>query len=298
MLASNIAIVIGPTPPGTGVILPATAAAESKSTSPTSPSSVRFMPTSITVAPGLIQSPLTISGRPTAAIKTSARRQTAARSRVREWQTVTVASALTRRLAIGRPTRIERPITTASAPSSSTPDRSRISTTPAGVQGISPATGSRRVELEGLPYADPPLCEQARVDGRQSVDVLARRDLRQHDGLIDVVGKRHLDEDAVDLGVAIELGDERDELGLGDVGRELVVDRADPGLLAGLALVADVDVGGRVVADEDRRQAGRPLAGRDPRFDDVLDPPAERGGDRLAVENLGAHVTRRVWIGA
>src|SRR3546814_12385681 len=43
------AIVIGPTPPGTGVIAPAWLAEPSKSTSPTSPSSVRLMPTSITV---------------------------------------------------------------------------------------------------------------------------------------------------------------------------------------------------------------------------------------------------------
>ena len=54
---------------------------------------MRLMPTSITVAPGLTQSPCTIRGRPTAATSTSARRQTAARSRVREWQMVTVALA-------------------------------------------------------------------------------------------------------------------------------------------------------------------------------------------------------------
>ena len=57
-----------------------------KSTSPTSrvlPSraGTRLMPTSITVAPGLIQSPRTISGRPTAANSRSARRHTAGRSR-------------------------------------------------------------------------------------------------------------------------------------------------------------------------------------------------------------------------
>ena len=62
------AIVIGPTPPGTGVIAPAMAAASPNATSPTSrPSGSRFTPTSITVAPGAIQSPRTSSGRPTAA---------------------------------------------------------------------------------------------------------------------------------------------------------------------------------------------------------------------------------------
>ena len=56
-------MVIGPTPPGTGVMAPATLTASAKSTSPTSlplPSgfTMRLMPTSMTMAPGLIQSPL------------------------------------------------------------------------------------------------------------------------------------------------------------------------------------------------------------------------------------------------
>jgi hypothetical protein len=54
------------------VIAPATASASSNATSPTSlvlPAAPgnRLMPTSITVAPGLIQLPRTISGLPTAA---------------------------------------------------------------------------------------------------------------------------------------------------------------------------------------------------------------------------------------
>ena len=53
-------------------------AAESKSTSPTRPSSVRLVPTSITTAPSRTMSPVTRPGEPTAAISTSASRQTAA----------------------------------------------------------------------------------------------------------------------------------------------------------------------------------------------------------------------------
>lgn len=72
VLTSRHATVIWPTPPGTGVMAPATFNASAKATSPTSRSlpsgpGVRLMPTSITVAPGLIQSPRTISGLPTAA---------------------------------------------------------------------------------------------------------------------------------------------------------------------------------------------------------------------------------------
>src|SRR4051794_14556632 len=48
--SSRHAIVIGPTPPGTGVIAEATSTAPG-STSPTRPASVRLMPTSTTTAP-------------------------------------------------------------------------------------------------------------------------------------------------------------------------------------------------------------------------------------------------------
>ena len=56
-------MVIGPTPPGTGVIAPRTSAASAKATSPTrrllpSGPATRWMPTSMTMAPGLIQLPL------------------------------------------------------------------------------------------------------------------------------------------------------------------------------------------------------------------------------------------------
>ncbi len=65
VLRSRQAIVIGPTPPGTGVIAPAVSRASAKATSPVSlPSGRRLMPTSMTVAPGLIHSPLTKLGAP------------------------------------------------------------------------------------------------------------------------------------------------------------------------------------------------------------------------------------------
>jgi len=61
VFASKQAIVMGPTPPGTGVIARATFDASSKSTSPTRRSFpslvIRLIPTSMIVAPGLIQPP-------------------------------------------------------------------------------------------------------------------------------------------------------------------------------------------------------------------------------------------------
>ena len=81
----------------------------------------------MTTAPGFTQSALTISGRPTAAMRMSARRQMAGRSLEREWAMVTVALEFfeTNRSAIGLPTIMLRPMTTASAPLVSMPETSQ-----------------------------------------------------------------------------------------------------------------------------------------------------------------------------
>ncbi len=139
-------MVIGPTPPGTGVIAEATSTASSNATSPTSrvlPSpfsgaGTRLMPTSMTTAPGFTQSPRTMPGRPTAATSTSALWQTAGRSAVREWAIVTVASRWSSNCAIGLPTMFERPSTTACLPASEGPITLSISSAePMGVHGTS-----------------------------------------------------------------------------------------------------------------------------------------------------------------
>src|SRR3972149_125650 len=78
----SIATVIGPTPPGTGVIARARLEADSNSTSPTSlPLSKRLIPTSTTTAPSRTMSPLMTWGRPAATHSTSARRGWAGRRR-------------------------------------------------------------------------------------------------------------------------------------------------------------------------------------------------------------------------
>ncbi|MNK49217.1 hypothetical protein D3C87_680600 [compost metagenome] len=109
-------MVMGPTPPGTGVSQPATRSTSGWTSPASLPSGRRLVPTSITTAPGLIMSGVIMWGRPTAATTRSASRTLAARSRVREWQRVTVASALVSSMAMGLPTMTERPTTTASMP--------------------------------------------------------------------------------------------------------------------------------------------------------------------------------------
>ncbi len=94
------------------------------------------MPTSTTAAPSLIQSALTISGRPTAATRMSAWRQTADSSRVREWAMVTVQLSFSSSCAMGRPTSTERPMTTALRPERSPSVSRSIIRQPSGVQGM------------------------------------------------------------------------------------------------------------------------------------------------------------------
>ncbi len=139
-----MATVIGPTPPGTGVIHEAISLADF-STSPTSTypralftSSTRLMPMSITTAPGFIQDFFTIFGLPTAAIKISASRHFEAISSVLEWAMVTVASAPLEAssIAIGIPTFRDRPITRAVLPAVVIPAQSNMCITPLGVHGI------------------------------------------------------------------------------------------------------------------------------------------------------------------
>ena len=140
VLTSNIVIVIGPTPPGTGVIADATAETPAKSTSPHNlPASLRFMPTSMITAPGLTMSAVTVLRRPTAATSTSACRVCDARSAVALWQIVTVAFACSSSNAIGLPTVLLRPMTTACLPRSSMPVLSMSLMQPYGVQGRKPA---------------------------------------------------------------------------------------------------------------------------------------------------------------
>ena len=115
-------VVIAPTPPGTGVMAAAMASASSKRTSPQSlPSGPVWMPTSTTACPGAMQSAPMAPRRPMATTSTSAWRQRAARSRVRELQRVTVAFLRSSSMAAGFPTTRLRPTTVTRRPSRGMP---------------------------------------------------------------------------------------------------------------------------------------------------------------------------------
>jgi hypothetical protein len=160
---------------------------------------------------------------------------------VREWQIVTVAFARRRSSAAGLPTivlrRCDRPLPleryAVLLEERHDPERRR-------------RDEGRLVEVE--------LARARRVE---AVDVLARRDCPQDAALVDLVGKRQLNEDPVDRVVGVQLADQGEQIRLRRVRRQLVVVGGDPGLARGLVLPADVNVRRGVVSDEHRGEPER-----------------------------------------
>ncbi len=113
-------MVTGPTPPGTGLSAPAISATSGETSPASPPSGKALVPTSMTVAPTATCSRPISPARPAATTSTSAVAVTLARSLVREWQTVTVASRESSSCATGLPTTAERPTTTARRPLNAT----------------------------------------------------------------------------------------------------------------------------------------------------------------------------------
>src|SRR5438105_3568085 len=90
----------------------------------------------------------------------------------------------------------------------------------------------------------------------KTVDILRRIDRSHHPSSIDIARQRQLDEDAVDLIVTVELGDQFEDAGFAAISRQAVFEGGDPGLGAGARLAANIKLARRVVADQDRGKTG------------------------------------------
>ena len=134
----------------------------------------------------------------------------AARSRVFEWQTVTVASSLVSMNASGMPTTGDRPMTTASAPRSSTPG---------AMDHLQRGMGRRGHEAL---VAE---AEQAGVQRVDAVDVLERIDGVDHRPQPDARRERHLDDDPGDARVVVERADRRGRARASWLGGVVAVER-------------------------------------------------------------------------
>ena len=139
----------------------------------------------------------------------SARRQTSGRSRVLRMGRRHGAASAEKQLAIGFPTMFERPTTTASSPARSVRTDSTRRRQPSGVQGTKP--GSAGHEPPG-------------IHRMEAVDVLGRIDGLDHGLGVDLWRQRKLHQDAVDLRIGIEPGDQREEFLLGSRGRQHVIE--------------------------------------------------------------------------
>ena len=92
------------------------------------------------------------------------------------------------------------------------------------------------------------------VDRVKTVNILGGINGGDHGRLVNVFGKRRLHEDAVDERVVIKIADERDNLGLARVGRKFVLYRVQAQFRGLLVLRPHIGARSRIVADEDNRQ--------------------------------------------
>ena len=177
----------------------------------------------------------------------SARRHSAARSRVREWHMVTVALACWSSSEIGLPTIMLRPRTTALAPSIGISCRRRISMMPRGVQEKRPGSPrTRRPAFMG------PTPSTSLVGSIASATAFGAHVGRQ----------RQLDQDAVHGAVGVEGADQLEHLGFAMRSRAgCARTESMPDALAGAALALDVG-GARRVARPPAPRRGAAGGGR------------------------------------
>ena len=97
--------------------------------------------------------------------------------------------------------------------------------------------------------------EQADVERMETVDIFFGRDGEQDALRIDVRRQRKLYENAIDVRRVVEVPDENQEVFSGDIGFGRDGFAADADILGRLRLVADVNLGSRVIADKHDGQA-------------------------------------------
>ena len=269
-------MVMGPTPPGTGVIAPgdldrrveidvANQAHPALRRAGPVVREIRLMPTSITVAPGAIQSPGTMRGRPTAR-RPGYRRGGIPRrgSRVREW-------AIVHRAVLAEQQLRHRFADDVGAAEHE------------GAQPLQRAqpvlqhrqAAARRARRQRLAAGRQP----AGVDDVEAVDILVRVDGVEHGGLGDAVRQRQLHQDAMDGGIVVQAPHQREQRFPVRIRRQLVLEGVQPGLDGRPALVADIDLARRILADQHDGEAGRQAVVGFQRGDLAGDGVAEAGGE-------------------
>jgi hypothetical protein len=108
----------------------------------------------------------------------------------------------------------------------------------------------------GVQATRAPADEAAEVDGMKTVHVLGGIDGFQDALGIDLRGKRKLDENPVNVVVAIQVFDDGEQIEGGHGGRRGEERAGKAELFAGGDLALDVELRGGILADKDRRETG------------------------------------------
>ena len=84
----------------------------------------------------------------------------------------------------------------------------------------------------------------------QAIDILGRIDGGNHAITVDLFRQRHLDKDAIHCRIGVQGGHQGEQIGLACIGRQAILARDHPGFARGLALGADIDRAGRIIANQ------------------------------------------------
>ncbi|MGY3032469.1 hypothetical protein ACVIIV_001639 [Bradyrhizobium sp. USDA 4354] len=141
--------------------------------------------------------------------------------------------------------------------------------------------GRQRLEAAGEP---------AGIVRMQAIDILGRID-GVDDGLgVQPLRQRQLHENAVHGGIAVELCDQRQQIALRDVGRQLVLERGHAGGLGLGMLGTDIDLAGGVVADQHHREARHQIVLALDAGDLLSDAGPEVRGNDFSIDDLSGHI--------
>ena len=120
----------------------------------------------------------------------------------------------------------------------------------------------------------------------EAVDVLVGIDREQDMRRVDVLGQRQLHQDAVHGRIAVQPGDQLQQLGFGRALGQAMVEARHAELGRDAALAPHIDLAGGIVADQHRGEAGLHALGRDQLGDALAHALAQGRREGLAVDQF------------
>ena len=123
----------------------------------------------------------------------------------------------------------------------------------------------------------------------ETVDILVGIDRGNDLLLVHVLRQRQLHENAIDGRIGVQLFDQREEVGLRRLGRQLVLEARHTGFHRLLALGADVDLARRVLAHQHHGKARLAARLRFERGSKLTHLAAQVRGKGLPIDHRGSH---------